>query len=205
MSLIVKICGVRDAASARAAAQADWAGLNCVPGRRRAVDLETARGLIPLLGACRPVGVFLDQPAAEIARIAAALDLWGVQIHGAITPAECAALRQAGRFVIRAVAVDERFDPAAVLAFEAQIDALLVDAREPGSGRRFDPNRIKHLSIDRPLILAGGLTPRNVAAAIGVVRPAGVDCASGIESAGWPDPQRIAAFIQAARGARRAA
>lgn len=205
MSLIVKVCGIRDVASAQAAAQADWAGINCVPGRRRAVDLDTAKRLILLLGACRAVGVFLNQSEDEIARIAAALDLWGVQIHGAVTPDACARLRQAGWYVIRAVAVDEHFEPNQVHPFEPHIDALLVDAREPGSGRRFDPNRIRHLRVGCPLILAGGLRPENVAAAINVVRPAGVDCASGIETDGHPDPQRIHAFIQAARRARRAA
>jgi phosphoribosylanthranilate isomerase len=199
------VCGIRDAASAQAAARADWAGINCVPGRRRAVDIDTARRIIPLLGDCRPVGVFLNQSEDEIAHFADTLNLWGVQIHGETTPAVCARFRRDGRYVIRALAVDEHFAPEQAQAFEPHIDALLVDAREPGSGRRFDPNRIKGLHIDRPLILAGGLTPENVAAAIAVVRPAGVDCASGIEVDGHPDPHRIHTFIQAARRARRAA
>lgn len=202
--LIVKVCGVRDAASAQACAQhgATWAGLNCVPDRRRYVDPATARALIPALGDCKAVGVFLDQSEAEIARVADALGLWGVQIHGAVTPAACARLQARGHTVIRAVGVDDDFDAATLAPFEDHVDAFLVDGREPGAGHRINLNRIKHLQTHRPVILAGGLHAGNVADAIAEARPAGVDCASGIETDGRPDPARIAAFLQAARPAR---
>lgn len=199
--LIVKVCGVRDPASAQACAEngASWAGLNCVPDRRRYVDPQAARALIPLLGDCKSVGVFLGQTEAEINAAAESIGLWGVQIHGAVTPAACARLQARGYAVIRAVAVGADFDPAALVPFEDHVDAFLIDGREPGAGQRINLIRIKDLRSRRPIVLAGGLHAGNVADAIAEAHPAGVDCASGVETDGQPDPARIAAFIQAAR------
>lgn len=201
MSLIVKVCGIRDVASAQACALygATWAGLNCVPDRRRYVDPVTARALIPMLGDCKPVGVFLGQSEDEISIAAESIGLWGIQIHGAIEPAVCARLKRRGYTLIRAIAVDADFDASALAPFEDHVDAVLVDGREPGAGERINLNRIKHLQTQRPVILAGGLHADNVADAVTEARPAGVDCASGIETNGHPDSARIAAFIQAAR------
>lgn len=201
MSLIVKVCGVRDVASARACALygATWAGLNCVPDRRRYVAPATARALIPVLGDCKAVGVFLNQTEAEMGAAAASIGLWGVQIHGAVEPTVCARFKQQGYTVIRAIAVDESFDAAALSPFEDHVDAFLIDGREPGAGNRADMNKIKNLHTRKPFILAGGLDAANVAQAIADARPAGVDCASGVETDGAPDPARIAAFIDAAR------
>ena len=205
MSLIVKVCGIRDVASARACDLygATWAGLNCVPDRRRFVDPVTARALIPLMGDCKSVGVFLDQSEAEVNAAAESIGLWGVQIHGAVAPAVCARLKSRGYAVIRAVAVDADFSADALAPFEDHVDAFLVDGREPGTGQRINLNRIKDLTTRRPVILAGGLHAANVADAIAAAHPAGVDCASGIETDSRPDPARIAAFIQAARRAHQ--
>lgn len=196
MPLIVKICGVRDQASAEACAThgADWAGLNFVPGRRRQISVEIAHALIPWLGECRPVGVFLGQTEAEIDAIVEAVPLFGVQLHDAFSPAFRKGLRARGLRVIQAGWVET------LKLHQTAVDHFLVEDREPGSGIRFDPAAL----IDRPadrLILAGGLTPENVGALVRAHRPAGVDCASGIEVDGAPDPARIGAFIRAAREA----
>ncbi|MEZ4471529.1 MAG: phosphoribosylanthranilate isomerase [bacterium] len=202
MPLTVKICGVRDAASARAAARADHAGFVFAPGRRRTVDVPTARALRPLLGAARAVGVFLEVPLPQVRAIADAVGLDAVQLHGPVSPADCAAL--APLAVWRAVAVDEAFDPAQLAAFVPHVAAFVLDAATPGGGRPFDHARVAHLRLGRPWILAGGLTPETVADAIARTRPDGVDCASGIERDGHPDPARVAAFIENARRAEEA-
>lgn len=194
--MIVKICGVRDLPSAQACAShgADWVGLNFVTGRRRAITVEQALALLPHLGDCRPVGVFLGQTEAEIEAVCDAVPLWAAQLHGPYTAAFRARLQARGLVVIQAGWIGG-LDLAA-----PAVDHHLVDSREPGSGQRFDPALLTARPAHR-LILAGGLDPSNVAAVVRTHRPAGVDCASGIETDGAPDPRRIAAFIRAAREA----
>lgn len=196
MSLIVKICGVRDVPSAQACARhgADWAGLNFVDGRRRCVPVDRAVELCSRLGDCKPVGVFLGQSEVEIEAVVAAVPLWGVQLHGSYRLGFRASLRARGLRVIQASWIG------AIDLDVGGVDHFLVDNREPGSGARFDPARLDGQPVER-LILAGGLRPGNVAAVVAAHRPAGVDCASGIETDGHPDPARIAAFIHAAREA----
>lgn len=202
MPLTVKICGVRDAASARAAAAADHAGFVFAPGRRRTVDVATARALRPLLGRARAVGVFLDQPLADVRAIAEAVGLDAVQLHGPVSPADCAAL--ADLTVWRAVAVDAAFQPGELDAYAPHVAAFVLDAATPGGGAPFDHGRVAGLRLPRPWLLAGGLRPENVAAAIARTRPDGVDCASGVERDGHPAPDRVAAFLANARAAHEA-
>jgi phosphoribosylanthranilate isomerase len=90
-----------------------------------------------------------------------------------------------------------------VARYEAVTDLRLFDASSPGSGQQFDHGRLLALSPARPFLLAGGLTPENVGAAVEGVNPNGVDTASGVEREGRMDPARVAAFCRAARTARK--
>ncbi len=204
----VKVCGIRDPAGARACAAAgvDFAGLNFVQGSRRAVRTAQARELAPLLGATRPVGVFRDAAVDRIRSVADALGLRWVQLHGAETPATCRRLAADGLRVVKAVTAEQVGDAELMMAFAASARALLVDGREPGSGRvwRWEtlamsgrPGEIAGV----PWWLAGGLGPGNVAEGIAALRPAGVDAASGVERGGRPDAARVADFCRAARSA----
>jgi phosphoribosylanthranilate isomerase len=203
VAVAVKVCGVRDAASARAcaAAGADLAGLNFWPRSRRCVDVEAARGLVAALGPVTPVGVFRDQPFAEVRGVAEAVGLGWVQLHGAETPADCAALRAQGLRIIKALPVRDAADLDACAAFADVADLLLLDAPKPGGGRPFDHGALRGARLPLPFLLAGGLTPENVGAAVARVRPHGVDAASGVEVDGAPSPDRVAAFCRAARAA----
>jgi phosphoribosylanthranilate isomerase len=211
----VKVCGLTSAAEARACVEAgaDWIGLNFHPASPRRVDLSRAAEIVAALPApAEPVGLFVDRPPAEVAEVAARLGLRVVQLHGDEPPADLAAL--AHLFVVRAFRLG---DAASVARMSSYLDAcrdtgrmpdaVLIDAHvagQPGgTGRAIASDLLDLLptpTLPR-LILAGGLTPENVAARVSRVRPWMVDVASGVESApGRKDPARVAAFLRAARG-----
>ncbi|MEM6332569.1 MAG: phosphoribosylanthranilate isomerase [Planctomycetota bacterium] len=208
----IKICGITSLAAARAAvdAGADALGFVFAQGSPRTIDPAQACVIVGKLPAfVEPVGLFVNTPPDQIADAAERARVTTVQLHGDEGPD--AALQLARRFrVVKAVPHD-----AAIIARWRGIShtaALLVDAPhapgEPtgGTGRTHDYAGVGNL--DRtgmpPLILAGGLTPDNVAAAIHAARPFAVDVSSGVEQPDQPgtkDPDRIAAFCQAVRDA----
>ena len=205
----VKICGVRRVEDARAcvAARADLAGLNFVSASRREVGADAAV-VRAALGSVIPVGVFADASVDTIRARAQSLGLAWIQLHGHEPPAVCAAL--AGLQIIKAVDYDALTDPAALRAYSPHVAAFLVDGRTPGSGQTWDLARLADVVKDgclhgRPLFIAGGLDPQNVAAVIAASDPYGVDVASGVEARGHMDPVRVAAFCAAARRRKEAA
>lgn len=210
-TMLVKICGLREPAHALVAARAGAAmlGLVFAPSRRQVSQAE-AEAIIRALGdhpGPRPrlVGLFVNEEPARVAATARALGLDLVQLSGD-EPAEDA--DAIGLPVIKAIRMDGSANEAAWLRRAALPDpavTLLVDAHVPGSyggtGARADWRRAAALAAQLPLLLAGGLTPQNVAAAIATVAPAGVDVSSGVERDGVKDPARIEAFLAAARSA----
>jgi phosphoribosylanthranilate isomerase len=208
--MAVKICGVNDAAAmdAAVAAGADLVGLVFFPPSPRAVTPAQAAAL------ARPgpgrVGLFVDPTDAEIAAVLAALPLDLIQLHGEETPARCAEIRaRFGREVMKALGIAAREDLAALAAYAPAVDRFLLDAKAPpgapipgGNAAPFDWSVLAGAAIPRPWLLAGGLTPENVAEAVRVAGAPGVDVSSGVERArGVKDPARIAAFVAAARAA----
>ena len=208
----VKICGVTRVEDALAAARlgADAVGLNFYPPSPRCVDWDRAReirrALPPLI---EPVGLFVNADAATVRETARAVGLVTVQLHGDETPdvlAELDALRLIKVFRIRD---RESLDEAgayieACRAVGRRPDALLFDVHDEalwgGSGKRFDWQLLTGAEAFQPYLLAGGLTPDNVAEAVRIARPWGVDVASGVESApGIKDAGLMRAFIERAR------
>jgi len=212
----IKICGITSVEDALAAvdAGADAIGLNFYPRSSRFVSLDTAAEISAAVGdQAKKIGVFVnaDFPTIQQARDVAKLD--GVQLHGDESP-EFAA-QSFGCPTIRA----RRFDQHGVAAIEGDLkaclaagrlpDAVLVDAASPGqyggTGETLSwPDLADHCNwlAGRPLILAGGLTPENIAEAIRTVCPHGVDVASGVESSpGVKDHEKIRAFVEAAKAA----
>lgn len=209
--MLVKICGLRLAEHALAAATAgaDMLGLVFAPSRRQLSVLEGA-AIAAALGAhvgARPelVGLFVNEQPARINAIVTAVGLDRVQLSGDETIAEAVGI---GRPLIKALRLDGSAREAEWLAFaETEPNCLLlVDAHVPGAyggtGTQANWARAAELGRALPLLLAGGLHAGNVAAAIAQVRPIGVDVSSGVESAGAKDAAKIAAFIGAARGSR---
>jgi phosphoribosylanthranilate isomerase len=126
--------------------------------------------------------------------------LHAVQLHGDEPEAVVASLRSQGVMVLKALHVKD--SPPRGNPFPSA-SALLLDAAQPGyggGGQRFDWTKARRLAAKRPVVLAGGLNPGNVAEAMQVVRPLGVDVASGVERApGKKDARLMAAFIRAVR------
>jgi len=198
--VFVKICGVTRAtdASACARAGADAIGLNFWPGSKRHVTPERAAEVVRALPpGVRRFGVFVDPAADDLARVFDAGLIDTAQLHGDETPAFCEAL---GRPFMKALRLG---DPTQLDGWSCEL--VLVDADTPGyggSGARADWTLARAVARKRPILLAGGLTPDNVAEAIAAVRPFGVDVASGVESSpGIKDARKIAAFVAAARAA----
>ena len=220
--MVIKICGLTNAADARFAldAGADWVGLNLVAGPRK----------LPLDEAVR-IAKNLDDPSRAVALVRATAGLVNdtelstlrdcgvrrVQLYGDVSATTIDQIKQAGldAIVVQAISGDAsiaELDELLKTLGDLQPAHLLLDAHAPGkqggTGRRADWNAIRKaqgaglLSAWPPLLLAGGLTPDNVASAIKSVTPAGVDVSSGVEaSPGKKDHVKVLAFVNAVRGA----
>jgi phosphoribosylanthranilate isomerase len=205
----VKICGITRLEDARLAVELGAAalGFNFYPPSPRYLAPQAAAQLIrrlpPLVTA---VGVFADETDDEhIAAVAREAGVSAVQLHGPRFPQSLGALE--GWRLIRAVAVREGFQPEELCGLRAS--AFLLDTFDPklpgGTGRAFDWSLAREAKRYGPIILAGGLTPENVAEAIRQVHPFAVDVASGVELApGVKDPIKLGAFFDAVAGADQA-
>lgn len=196
----VKVCGLTRPEDALAAARfgADAIGLIFYPRSPRGVDIEQARrvrnALPPFVTV---VGVFVDPQADFVARAIAEVSLDLVQFHGSESPEFCQGF---SRTYVKAVRVRPGIDLHQIARRYASARALMLDSFEPGrhggTGRTFDWSLIP-ADLEMPFILAGGLTPENVADAVAAVSPFAVDANGGVEaSPGIKDPGRIEAFIR---------
>lgn len=207
-----KICGLRTLADVEAAAAAGvgYIGLVFFPRSPRHLELPAARdlALAAPVGLAK-VGLVVDADDATLQAITDAVPLDMLQLHGRESPARVAAVKaRFGLPVMKAVGVAEAADLAAIAEYEAVADQILVDAKARkgaalpgGNGLAFDWRLIAGRQWQRPWMLAGGLTPGNVAEAVRLTGAAQVDVSSGVESApGVKDAARIAAFVAAAQG-----
>ncbi|MEZ4368204.1 MAG: bifunctional indole-3-glycerol phosphate synthase/phosphoribosylanthranilate isomerase [Kofleriaceae bacterium] len=218
----IKVCGVTvpDDAAMVAAAGVDYVGLNCWPASRRHVVPDRLALLAGAARAARPeiavVGLFVDAYVDEIAALHAAARFDVVQLHGDESVETCQAVRRRlGLPVWKAVAIAGADDVAGLrrwLEPGDAVDAILLDAPSAGrggSGTRIDPALATAAVRAYPsarLVLAGGLDPDNVGAAIAEIRPWAVDVASGVElGPRLKDPERVRAFVAAVRAAEREA
>jgi len=201
----VKICGITRLDDALAAVRlgADALGFNFWPRSKRYLPPDRARAIVRRLPPfVTAVGVFVDPTRDEVLR---ALDASGVgvaQLHGDEPPALCASLPLP---VVKAVRLATSHDLAQLAAYDVQ--AFLLDAPSAGyggSGTTCDWSLAAAVARELPVVLAGGLSPDNVAEAVRTVRPWAVDVASGVESApGVKDEERMRRFIEQAKEAVR--
>jgi phosphoribosylanthranilate isomerase len=201
----VKICGITNAADASAAVQAgaDALGLMFYPGSPRHLSLEAARNIAATLPpSVIRAGVFLDPDPSEVFAAIQMCGLTLLQFHGAETPEFCA---QFGLMTLKAFRIQDADSLQLLAGFQA--DAFLLDSFSPekpgGTGQTFNWDlAVQAKQFGKPLFLAGGLTPQNVAEAVRHVQPFGVDVSSGVEqSPGKKDAKKIQNFIAAVRGA----
>jgi phosphoribosylanthranilate isomerase len=199
VSVFVKICGIttEEDALLAVAMGADALGFVFAPSPRQVQPPVVADIVKRLPPEILTVGVFRDDAPERVVDIVNATGLIGAQLHGHESPAHVKAVTARVRFVIKGfAAADRSLDRAA----DFGADAVLMDAPTPGSGQLFDWSLTGRVPADLRLLLAGGLTPENVADAIVATEPWGVDVASGVESTpGHKDARKLRSFIAAAK------
>jgi phosphoribosylanthranilate isomerase len=213
MTLRVKICGLSTAATLDVAleAGADAVGFVFFPPSPRHLGYDAARALgARVKGRAEKVALSVDADDAMLAAAVEALRPDALQLHGNETPARVAAIKQRfGLPVMKAIAIEARGDLAAIADYVGVADRLLFDARAPreatrpgGLGKAFDWRLLENLDPGIPFMLSGGLDAGNVAEALRITRARSVDVSSGVErSPGEKDPDKIRAFVRAARAA----
>lgn len=212
--ILVKICGINDPVTARAAVDAgtDMVGFMFYPPSPRAVTAEQAKALAGEVGdRVTKVAVLVDADDALIDAVVASGAVDMLQLHGGETPERAAALKsRTGLPVMKALKVAEPVDVAAASAYDGGVERILFDAKPPpgmsgalpgGNGLTFDWHLLDGVSLATPWMLSGGLDADNVAAAIRLTGAAAVDTSSGVEDRpGVKNPDKIRAFIAAAKG-----
>lgn len=204
----VKICGITtvDDALGCVDAGADAVGVNLVESSVRCVDEARAREISRAVGTrAEVVGIVANLGAEAMRTLRDRAELSLLQLHGAESPE---ALLDVLPGAYKAIRVGTRADVADAARFAGA--RLLVDAKVTGAlggtGTTFDWSLVKGLAAERRVVLAGGLTPHNVEAAVRAVNPYGVDTASGVERPGAPrakDLDRVRAFVSRAQSAGR--
>ena len=198
--MIVKICGITRLEDAEAAVAAGAGAIGFIfwPNSPRFIDPYRARKIAAALPPfVMPVGVFVNQPLDHVNSVASLVRLGAVQLHGDETPGFAAAVSGP---VMKAVSCGHE-----VASWPARV-RLLLDVNDPvargGTGRTIDWAAAAGIAAQREIVLAGGLTPDNVAEAIARVRPFGIDVSSGVERApGIKDHRRLRALFEAVHDA----
>jgi phosphoribosylanthranilate isomerase len=199
--VFVKVCGVTDEEDALLAVAmgADAVGFVFAPSRRQVAPQRAAEIVRRLPAEIVTVGVFRDESRERVVETAHRARLRAVQLHGHESPADTHWIHQRVSLIIKAFAAG---DPQLDHADEYAADAFLIDSAAPGSGEVFDWSLAEGAPSNRRIILAGGLTPENVADAVRVVRPWGVDVSTGVEAGpGRKDARKMRAFVEAAKAA----
>jgi phosphoribosylanthranilate isomerase len=200
---VMKICGITSVADAMHAVGCGATAIGFVfwPRSPRYVAPAAAARIIGRLPAdVVPVGVFVDEPIVQLREIVARTGIGAVQLHGAEPPAYAVGLALP---LLRSVGIQA--DDVELEAWPAQT-MFLIDAVDPirrgGTGATVDWARAAAIARRAPVVLAGGLTPENVAEAVATVRPLGVDVSSGVEvSPGVKDLDKVQRFLVNARHA----
>ena len=194
----IKLCGLsrRCDIEAANALMPDYVGFVFAEGSKRRVTPAQARALKNALSpGIRTVGVFVDEAPATVAALLGGGIIDAAQLHGGEDAAYIRALRRmTGRPIWQAFRVRTQAD--VEQAGRSEADCILLDAGA-GTGTAFDWGLLDR--VERPYFLAGGLDTENVAGAIRLLRPFGVDVSSGIESGGGKDAEKMAAFVAAVR------
>jgi len=208
----VKICGIRDKAHALAATEAgsNFIGLVFAPSQRQVTPAQAGE-IVSYVKKCSEatviVGVFVNTPAAEVNRTASSCHLDWVQLSGDESWEYC---REVVEPVIKAIRIGQQspeelyaeLSAGSKLLSSQRFITLLdshVEGEYGGTGESFNWNLAQHVAKRFPVIIAGGLDPKNVARLIETVRPWGVDVSSGVETNGVKDIAKIKAFIEEVR------
>lgn len=205
IAMYVKICGLRDSQTTAHAIRegADAVGVVMSDGSPRNASREEAQEVIAAARTASPsvdvVLVVRQMPAATAAALASELGFDVLQLHGSYTFEDFQAAAAIHPRIWRAANLAQY---PSVYAGEYAEERLLIDSPIPGSGQPWDLRALEAVELGESWLLAGGLSPENVARAVRTAQPGGVDVSSGVESIpGVKSLERISLFIQAARGA----
>ncbi len=208
---LIKICGLStpETLEAALAAGADMVGFVFFEKSPRHIGYDRAAELGALVqGRARKAALSVDADDARLDAIVAALAPDALQLHGKESPERVAAIKARYALpVLKAIGVSAAADLEGAAAYRGVADWLLLDAKPPkdaahpgGNGVTFDWTLLKHLDRTLPFMLSGGLDPANVAEAIRISTPDGVDVSSGVEDRpGVKNPDKIRAFVERAR------
>jgi len=198
MPPFIKICGLRTPEMVATCVQLNVSAIGFVfaPKSVRYIHPAEARGLVEAIPASiEPVGVFLNAPVDVVLAQVTAAGIGTAQLHGQYAAADIKAIEAEGVRVIRALSVSEYRASGAVAG------RVLIDGDDPGSGAEFSASLLAGVALPPKWILAGGLTPQNVARRIRELAPTGVDVSSGVESSrGVKSAELIERFVAAVRG-----
>jgi phosphoribosylanthranilate isomerase len=205
----VKICGVRDEAEAEAAigSGADALGFNLYPGSKRFLDLRCEKNWICRLRTdIARIAVLVNPPIKDVLALLEDDTFDAIQFHGdespgffELIPANTKPLIKAFRMRNRATLKDAGNYPVFAFLLDSYRDGFFG-----GTGERFDWGIANQITLNKPVVLAGGLTADNVGEAVRLFRPHAVDVASGVEnSEGRKEEDKIRKFVQAAKSAGR--
>lgn len=204
---LIKICGLRDPENFTAAIEcgADFIGLVFYPPSPRHIDIETARYLCTYLPPnVQAVALMVDPTNQEIEQVLNEMPISMLQLHGDESVERITDIKQKfGVHIMKALPLAKPTDLEQAQIYETVTDWLLFDAKPQsntlpgGNGLSFDWSILNGFQSDKPWMLAGGLTPDNVAQAIAQIQPTAVDVSSGVESkTGIKDADKIRSFIQ---------
>ena len=199
--MLVKICGITSESDALLAVAlgADALGFIFAPSPRQVSPRAVQQIVDRLPREIMTVGVFRNEAPARVVEIVNGIGLRAAQLHGTESAEQTRWVAERVPFTIRAFPAGH---PGVGRVDEYGADAVLVDAASPGSGEVFDWRLAEGVVDPARLIVSGGLRPDNVADAVAHLRPFGVDVATGVEAEpGHKDPQKVRAFIAAARRA----
>ncbi len=219
MTTRVKICGLKTEPALEAALSggADYVGLVFHAASPRYVDLDTARKLADKArGRAKIVALFVDPDDQQLDEVITAANPDVIQLHGSERPERVAAIKERfKRPVLKAIKVKGPADAETALAYADSADLILFDAKAPedqdgtlpgGNGVAFDWRALESVRGKLDYMLAGGLTPLNVAEAIRLTGAKSVDVSSGVESSpGQKDSELIRRFLNAAKTAKQSA
>lgn len=198
MKTQVKICGIRSLVASQTAIYngAKFLGFNFVSGSRRKVSSEFAKQIISQIkNQIQVVGVFQNQSVGEVNKIADFLDLDFVQLHGDENQEYIDMLE---RPAIKTLLLESDFDLNKVLKSIKNVKAeyFLLDRIKQGQGKMLNMEKVNMISKSYQIFMAGGLTPVNVAEVVRASEPFAVDVASGIETRGIEDLEKIKSFLE---------
>ena len=211
----IKICGLRteEALAAALAGGASHVGFIFFPKSPRNIEPAEAGRLRRLAsGKAKAVAVTVDADDVTLDAIVEAMTPDVLQLHGSENPARITAVKaRYGLPVMKALSIREKADLDRVADYAGVADRLLFDAKPPkgaelpgGNGMAFDWRLLEGVDPALPYMLSGGLTAANIAEALAIARPSGIDISSGVESApGVKDARLIEAFFRAVAGVRK--